>query len=262
MEVYPMVLSEEEKRRIKDEETYRAEVREEFAERKGQASGGGCLQKLVRLFFVFPLALVFFPVTIAFYISHRFIKPDAKHKKALELAMVTVGIFATFLLYSALGLISEGKVTVLPVKELSEKTEPRVQAGYSSLYANYVDTGLTPSGKVKITGFDVGDTNVQIDYSIASGLPVYFGYSFVGNPKREETAWKITGFEKPRSPGVSNPGIMNSSVVYWENTPEINPFKNVTIIFDASGRVGKIAFSIEDNLTAQSNRSLYYTPKQ
>lgn len=261
MERHPMALSEKEKRHIKDEEVYRVEVREELVERKSQASGGGCLQKLIRLFVVFPLALVFFPVTIAFYISHRFIKPDAKHKKTLELAIVTVGFFATFLLYGALGSISESKVTVIPVKELSKKTETQVQAGYSPFYTNYVDTGLTPSGKVKITGFDVGDANIQIDYSVASGLPVYFGYSFVANPKNEETAWKITGFEKPRSPGVINPGIRNSTVVYWEKTPETNPFKNVTVIFDASGRVGKIVFSMEDNITAQSNRSLYYIPQ-
>jgi hypothetical protein len=117
---------------------------------------------------------------------------------------------------------------------------------------------LTPSGKVKITGFDITNANVQIDYEVATSKPVYIGYSFAANPQAEEAAWKVTGVSKPFAEPASNPGIMNRTVYVWENIAEIEPYKMIQAIYDSDGRVGKIAFGMEDLVTTKSNRSLYY----
>jgi hypothetical protein len=119
---------------------------------------------------------------------------------------------------------------------------------------------LTPSGKVKITGFDISNANVQIDYEVATNKPVYIGYSFTVNPLTEESAWKVTGISKPTASPNTIPGIMNRTVYVWENISEIEPYRMIQAIYESDGNVSKIAFSKEDLATAKSNRSLYFVP--
>lgn len=181
---------------------------------------------------------------------------NVKYKKVIQVGFVTFAVACAVALYSTLGTPSTTQPGPLPVKELVGKTEEQIKNDYSSRINNYSDIGSVPSGKVKITGFDIGDINIQVDYALAKGQPVYIGYSFAANPKAEDVAWRFTGFEKPKASGSSE-GAVNT-VVYWENTQEIQPFRNVTIIYDTSGRVGKISFSMEDITTAKSIRSLYH----
>jgi hypothetical protein len=149
-------------------------------------------------------------------------------------------------------------ITPLPANNIVYRTEDEIETTYESLYSNYLDTGLTPSGKVKITGFDLTNANVQIDYEIATSKPVYIGYSFAANPLTEEVAWRVTGLSKPFTEPASNPGIMNRTVYLWENIAEIEPFKMIQAIYESNGKVSKIAFSMEDLETAKSARSVYY----
>ena len=119
---------------------------------------------------------------------------------------------------------------------------------------------MTPSGNVKITGFRIENANVQIDYEAATNKPVYVGYSFSANPLIEETAWSITGVNKPIGSPVENPGIMNRTVHLWENIAEIEPYKTIIAIYEPDGKVSAISFSMEDIATSKSSRSLYYVP--
>jgi hypothetical protein len=130
----------------------------------------------------------------------------------------------------------------------------------TTLYTNYSETGLTPSGNVKITGFRIENAHVQIDYEAATKKPVYVGYSFSENPLIEESAWEITGVNKPTASPVENPGIMNRTVHLWENIAEIVPYKTIIAIYESDGKVSAISFSMEDIETSKSSRSLYYVP--
>ena len=153
------------------------------------------------------------------------------------------------------------KIT-LPVMDLYGKNEETIKSTFSNTITDYLDTGLTPSKKIKITGFDIKNTkiNVQIDYSIQSGEPYYVGYSFSEKPLSEEDAWEVVGFEKPQINTQTNHGIMNSEVYFWENTDEIKPFKLIQVIYNANGSVGKISFAMEDLETAMGDNSLYSVP--
>jgi len=144
------------------------------------------------------------------------------------------------------------EIKILPIRELIAKTEQQIKKDYADIITNYSEGHKTPSGKILITGFDMGDTNVQIDYNIATGKPYYVGYHFT-NGVDEYTAWKIVGFDKPTSASIKQ------KIVTWENIDTVKPFKNVTLIYNPNDTVGKIAFSMEDLATAQSSKSLYYT---
>ena len=152
--------------------------------------------------------------------------------------------------------------TTLPVMNLYGKSEEIIKSTLSNITTDYFDTGLTPSKKIKITGFDIKNTkiNVQIDYSVRSGKPHYIGYSFSEEPLTEEEAWNIVGFKKPELNTKTNQGVMNRKVYYWEDSDEIYPFKSVQAIYESNGKVGKIAFGMEDYDTAKGSKSLYYVP--
>lgn len=154
-------------------------------------------------------------------------------------------------------------VEPLPVTELATLTQNQAKTKYESQIENYNTGSLTPSKKVKITGFDYsgGKANVQIDYNVNTGKPVYIGYSFSDNPLPEETAWQVTGFSKPTTePETNNNAVKGRKVVYWQNSEELKPFKMIQTIYESNGKVGKIAFSFEDLETAQGSKSLYYVP--
>jgi len=149
--------------------------------------------------------------------------------------------------------------TTLTVMDVYDKSEETIKSNFSNVITNYLDTGLTPSKKIKITGFDIKNTkvNVQIDYSVQSGKPYYVGYSFSEKPLSEENAWKVVGFEKPKQNTQTNHGVMAREVYYWENSDEIQPFKLVQAIYESNGKVGKISFGMEDLNTAKGDGSLY-----
>jgi hypothetical protein len=143
-------------------------------------------------------------------------------------------------------------IKTLPVKELVSKTEAQVKKDYADLITDYQEGTTTPSGKIRITGFDMGSAiNVQVDYNIATGKPYYIGYHFT-NGVEENTAWNVVGFSKPTSASIKK------QVMNWENIENIKPFKNVTLIYNPDNTVGKIAISMEDLATAQSSNSLYF----
>ncbi len=56
---------------------------------------------------------------------------------------------------------------------------------------------------------------------------------------------------------MTNPGIQNRTVYVWQNDSTFAPYAMVQAIYEADGKVGKIAFSKEDLNTAQSSASLY-----
>ncbi len=156
-------------------------------------------------------------------------------------------------------------VEPLPVTELATLTQNQAKTKYENQIENYIPGSLTPSKKVKITGFDypAGKANIQIDYNVNTGKPIYIGYSFSNNPLPEDTAWQVTGFSEPTSePETNNNAIMGRQVHYWQNTQEIKPFKMIQTIYESNGKVGKIAFGFEDLATAQSSKSLYYVSQE
>ena len=222
-----MALSEEQKRKIEEEEDYRAEIREESQKtsKKGRGGCSGCFVVLIVFVVLFAITLIA-------------INPQKQIEQA-EKARISA---------------------IKPVYALNivGKSEDEIKTTYASIYTNYADTGLTPSARVKITGFDIPSVNIQIDYEVETNKPVYIGYSFSANPVEEATAWSITGVSKPTVEAASNPGIMNRTVYVWENLPEIEPYKMLQAIYEADGKVGKIAFGMEDLATAKSNNSLYY----
>jgi hypothetical protein len=222
-----MALTEEQKQKIEEEEAYRAKVREEHKKR----GCNGCLVVVVVIVGLLIMTL------IAINPAEQFERAERQQNQAILSA-----------------------ITPFPVNDIINKTEEEIKTTYATLYINYSDAHLTPSGKVKITGFDIVNANVQIDYEVATSKPVYVGYSFAANPLPEEAAWHITGRSKPVAEPASNPGIMNRTVYVWENIAEIEPYKMVQVIYESDGKVGKIAFSMEDLATAKSVKSLYYVP--
>ncbi len=151
-------------------------------------------------------------------------------------------------------------VQTVSAVELFGKTETQIRADYAAIAKDFSQGSLTPSKKVKITGFDLNQANVQVDFSVANNKPIYAGYSFSANPLDETTAWAITGFSKPKATPEGNPGIQGRTVTYWQNIDEIKPFKMIQVITEANGKIGKIAFSLEDLNTAKGSSSLYYVP--
>lgn len=222
-----MALSEEEKQRIAEEEAYRAKIRE-GNKKKGCS---GCLVAVLVIAALLAITL------IAINPAKQFEEADLKAEEALL-----------------------SVITPFPANDIVYRTQDEMKKTYESIYTNYLDTGLTPSGKVKITGFDIENANVQIDYEVATSKPIYIGYSFAEEPLTEEAAWRVTGISKPFTEPTSNPGIMNRTVYVWENIAEIEPFKMIQAIYESDGKVSKIAFSMEDLATAQSNRSNYFVP--
>jgi hypothetical protein len=109
-----------------------------------------------------------------------------------------------------------------------------------------------------MTGFDVQDTKVQIDYIAETNKPIYIGYSFIPSPLEEEVAWKVTGINKPTAESTTKPGIMNRTVHVWEHIPEIEPYKLLTAIYESDGKVSGISFGMEDLETTKSEHSLYH----
>jgi len=156
---------------------------------------------------------------------------------------------------------SSVKIT-LPIMDIYGKSEEVIKSTFSGISTDYFDAGLTPSNKIKITGFDIKGSkiNVQIDYSVQSGEPYYIGYSFSEEPLSEKDAWNFVGFEKPKQDTKTNHGIVAREVFYWENSNEIYPFKSVQAIYESNGKVGKISFGMEDTNMAKGNNSLYYVP--
>jgi hypothetical protein len=229
-----MALTEEQKHRIDEEEAYQAKIREEshyrnqISSQKSKKGSSGCFTTI--------LVILALPILLA--ITLLVINPGKQFEQAEKARLSTI--------------------TPFPAIDIVDKTEGEIKTTYAPLYSHYSDTGLTPSGKVKITGFDIPTANVQIDYVVETNKPVYIGYSFAAKPLEEEAAWKVTGISKPTEDSTSNPGIMNRTVYVWENSPEIEPYKMVQAIYESDGKVGKIAFSMEDLTTAQSNRSVYY----
>jgi len=146
------------------------------------------------------------------------------------------------------------EVKSIPAIDISSKSESNIKSTYN---LNYEPGFLTPSKKVRITGFDYGNANIQIDYNVANNFPIYIGYSFSDNPLPESEAWSITGFNKPTSTPVKNDGIRNRTVYVWQNEQSFAPYKMIQAIYGSDGKVGKIAFSKEDLETAMSISSLY-----
>jgi hypothetical protein len=223
-----MVLTEEQKQRIAEEEEYRAKIREESQQKKKGCSG--C--------FIAILIILALPLLLA--ITLVFNNPGKQFEQARKAEL--------------------SLITPIPANDIVNKTEDEVKTTYAPLYANYSDTGFTPSGKVKITGFDITNAKVQVDYVVATNKPVYIGYTFTPNPLEEEAAWKVTGISKPTAESTSNPGIMNRTVYVWENIPEIEPYKLLTATYEPDGKVSGISFGREDLETTKSERSLYHVP--
>ena len=222
-----MALSEEEKQRIAEEEAYRAKIRE-GNKKKGCS---GCLVAVLVIAALLAITL------IAINPAKQFEEAERKSEEAVL-----------------------SVITPFPANDIVYRTQDEIKKTYEPIYTNYLDTGLTPSGKVNITGFDIENANVQIDYEVATSKPIYIGYSFAEEPLTEEAAWRVTGISKPFTEPTSNPGIMNRTVYVWENIAEIEPFKMIQAIYEPDGKVSKIAFSMEDLATAQSNRSNYFVP--
>lgn len=150
--------------------------------------------------------------------------------------------------------VSVGSDEILPALEIANLTEEDLKTKYN---ASYEAGSLTPSKKVRITGFDYGRANIQVDYEVATNKPIYIGYSFSEKPQEESDAWAITGFDKPTSTPMTNPGVQNRTVYVWQNDPSFAPYAMIQAIYEADGKVGKIAFSKEDLDTAQGSSSLY-----
>jgi hypothetical protein len=226
-----MTLTEKEKQRIAEEEEYRAKIREE-SQPKSKKGWSGCF---IAILIILGLPIVLLAITLIA------INPAKQLEKAEQNAKLSV-------------------ITPFPANGFVNRTEDEIKTAYEPFYTNYSDTGLTPSGKVKITGFDIPNANVQIDYEVATSKPVYIGYSFAASPLEEDTAWAVTGVSKPTESPTSNPGIMNRTVYSWGDIPEIEPFRMLIAIYESDGKVSNISFSIEDYATAKSNNSLYYVP--
>lgn len=242
-------LSESQKQKIEAEEEYRSQVRQKFVEKPryyesvSQSSQSGCLK------YVFILAIVGI-VIVAIQSALNPVRQLGKTQTLRE---------------------SQQLGNVLPVKELMRKKESQIKADYGNFISDYSDTGLTPSKKVRITGFDIGEKgpNVQIDYSVKTGKPVYVSYSFskvvdtsiVYYPKSEDVAWQTTGFTKPTVTPSRDSKSADGKTRYveWENTTGIEPFKYIVVDFNQDGLVFKIAFDLEDLSTGPN--SLYYVPK-
>ena len=199
-----MTLTEKEKIHIDEEEAYREKVREE-AQYKYHISSqpkkgmSGCLVAI--------LIILAIPIFLA--ITLIAINPAKQFEEAEKKAEQTRQW--------------ESNITSIPAYEIANMTEDEIKKIYAEIFTNYINTGLTPSGKVKITGFDIENANIQIDYAVATNEPVYIGYSFSEEPLSEEVAWKVTGVSKPFAEPASNPGIMNRTVHLWENIEEIVP---------------------------------------
>ena len=128
-------LSEDQKQKIEEEEKYRSQVRQKFVEKPrhyepvSRSSQSGCLK------YVFILAIVGVVIVA--------IQSAINPVRTLERAQ-TLGE-------------SQQLRNVLPVKELMKKKESQIRADYGDFISNYSNTGLTPSKKVRITGFDMGE---------------------------------------------------------------------------------------------------------
>lgn len=239
-------LSEDQKRKIKAEELYRSQIKGRMTQSFQNPKGSGCSGCAKTLLIIAGLGILSVAILSA-------INP----KSQLEKAQLTKE--------------SQQLGNVLPVKELMKKKESQIKADYGDFISNYSDTGLTPSKKVRITGFDIGEKgpNVQIDYSVKTGKPVYVGYSFskvvetsiVYYPKSEDIAWQTTGFTRPTvAPSRDSKSVDGKTrYVEWENTTGIEPFKYIVVDFNQDGLVFKIAFDLEDLSTGP--HSLYYVPK-
>jgi len=236
-----MALTEKEKQHIEAEEAYREKVREEAQYRhkiSSQPKKGmsGCLVAIV-IILVLPIFLAI--TLIAINPAKQFEEAEKKAEQARQW---------------------ESNITSIPAYEIANMTEDEIKTTYAELYTNYSDIGLTPSGKVKITGFDIENAKIQIDYAVATNEPVYIDYSFTAEPLSEEVAWKVTGVSKPFAEATSNPEIMNRTVHLWENIEEIVPYKTIIAIYESDGKLSAISFSMEDIATSKSSRSLYYVP--
>jgi len=224
-----MALSEKDKKHIEEEEAYRQKIREEKEYReelRKKPEKRGTSRFLI-------IALLFVVIFAGIYISSSASKTNQQSNPVAETTPAT---------------------ETLPVVEVFGKTEQQIKKDYADKIQNYGDTGLTPSKKIRITGFDMGSVNVQIDYNVATGKPYYMGYYF-RNGVPENMAWQTVGFERPVPKSSAS---IDNKVVNWENINTIKPFKNITLIYNGDGTVGKIAFSMEDLATAQSTKSLYY----
>ncbi len=234
-------LTEDQKRRIEAEESYRWRISQKC---KGQGGSGcsGCLKILVII-----AGLVVLSVAVL---------SAANPQKQMEKARILRE--------------SQRVGNVLPVTELMKKTESQIRSDYSDIISDYSDTGLTPSKKVKITGFDIGEEgpNLQVDYSVKTGKPIYVGYSFskvvdasiVYYPKSEDVAWQTTGFTRPTVTPTKDARSVDGKTRYveWENTAGTEPFKYIGVNYNQDNLVTKIAFDLEDLSTGPD--SLYYVP--
>lgn len=226
-----MTLTEEERKKIEEEE-YRKEARGQFNSRNEpkKKKGVGCFTAII-------IVVVSIGIMSAIISSKVPSTPPTEIKSNINKNI---------------------EIKVFPAKEILTKTEEQIRKDFADLMTCYQEGHITPSGKIRITSFDMGSTNVQVDYEVNTNKPHYIGYSFVNQLLPEAKAWQTTGFSKPASRPQSHSGIMGRTVMSWENTSDIKPFKLVQLIYDEGGLVGKIAFSLEDLATAQSSKSLYY----
>lgn len=246
-----MELTGDQKQKIEAEEQYRSHIRERLAKTSEfyasalQPRPSGCSGCAKMLLIIAGFGILMVAVSSA-------VNPGKQMEKAR--------------------LTKESQLlgNVLPVKELMKKTESQIRTDYGDFISNYSDTGLTPSKKVKITGLDIGEKgpNVQIDYSVKTGKPVYVGYSFskvvdtsiVYYPKSEGVAWRTTGFTRPTvAPSRDSKSVDGKTrYVEWENVSGIEPFRYIGVNFNQDGLVFKISFDLEDLSTGPD--SLYYVP--
>jgi hypothetical protein len=240
-------LSEDQKQKIEAEEAYRWRINRQIDRNANNQNGSGCFGSFLK----FILVIAGLGVLAVAVLSS--VNPQKQMEKARTLRE------------------SQEIGNVLPVTELMKKTESQIRIDYGDFISDYSDTGLTPSKKVKITGFDIGEKgpNVQIDYNVKIGKPTYVDYSFsklvdtsiVYYPKSEDVAWKITGYARPTVTPTKDTKSVDGKTRYveWENTAGIEPFKYIGVNFNQDNLVTKIAFDLED-LSSGPN-SLYYVPR-